>query len=67
MAVGLFGEQDPIRFGKLSRSVFTMFQVCTGDGWASDVTRSLFYEDGEVSPVPAIFFVSYMLVCYVDL
>jgi hypothetical protein len=44
-----------------------MFQVCTGDGWASDVTRSLFYEDGEVSPVPAIFFVSYMLVSYVDL
>jgi hypothetical protein len=48
MAVGLFGEQDPINFGRLSRAVFTMFQACTGDGW-SVIVRNLFGEDGESS------------------
>ena len=27
MAVGLFGTQSPVLFGKLSSSIFTMFQV----------------------------------------
>ena len=27
MAVGLFGEDEPVYFGKFSRSMFTMFQV----------------------------------------
>jgi hypothetical protein len=27
MAVGLFGEDEPVLFGRLSRSMFTMFQV----------------------------------------
>ena len=27
MAVGLFGEEDPVNFGKLSYALFTMFQV----------------------------------------
>jgi hypothetical protein len=65
MAVSLFGEQDPVKFGRLSQSMFTMFQCCTGDGWSSDVARPLFHEDGTVAPLPALFFVSYMLVVFV--
>jgi hypothetical protein len=65
MAVSLFGEQVPVKFGWLSQSLFTMFQCCTGDGWSSDVARPLFHEDGTVAPLPALFFVSYMLVVFV--
>ena len=31
MAVGLFGEKEPLMFGKLSASMFTMFQVLYAD------------------------------------
>jgi len=31
MAVGLFGEKEPLMFGKLSASMFTMFQVSSAD------------------------------------
>jgi voltage-gated sodium channel len=62
MAVGLFGEKEPVLFGKLSASLFTMFQVCTGDSWASGIVRQMFDDDGNVEPLPVIFFVSYMLV-----
>lgn len=61
MAVGLFGEKDPIFFGKLSRAMFTMFQVCTGDEWGP-IARDLFTDNGIVDPVPVIFFVSYVIV-----
>lgn len=30
MAVGLFGDAEPLMFGKLSAAMFSMFQVCTG-------------------------------------
>jgi hypothetical protein len=38
-----------------------MFQVCTGDGWSTDIVRPLFREDGHVDAIPACFFVSYIL------
>uniref|UniRef100_A0A6U5CI52 PH domain-containing protein n=3 Tax=Hemiselmis andersenii TaxID=464988 RepID=A0A6U5CI52_HEMAN len=41
LAVSFFGELDPRLFGTFFRSLFTMFQVCTGDNW-SDVARELF-------------------------
>ncbi len=62
MVVNLFGEQEPMHFGKFSRSIFTMFQACTDDDWSTDITRPSFYQDGEVAPLP-VFFVSYKVVC----
>ena len=62
MAVGLFGEKEPVFFGSLSRALFSMFQVCTGDAWASGITRIMFYDEGIVQPLEVLFFVSYMLV-----
>ena len=41
--------------------------MCTGDAWASAVTRVMFYNGGIVSPVPVIFFVSYMLLAAIVL
>jgi hypothetical protein len=67
VAVGLFAESQPIMFGKFSRAMFTMFQVCTGDGWATDITREMFPESGIVQPLPVLFFVSYMLIAAIVL
>ena len=39
-----------------------MFQVVTGDSWASAVTRTLFKEDGAVDVAVALFFVSYVII-----
>ena len=66
MAVGLYGEDNEVLFGKLSRALFTMFQMSTGDGW-SIVVRNLFGDEGIVQPVECLFFVSYMLLSSVVL
>lgn len=36
----LFGREAPEQFGSLGASVFTLFQIMTGDGW-SDVVRTI--------------------------
>jgi hypothetical protein len=41
MAVGLFGPDEPILFGKLSRSLFTMFQVLRNFELTSMLRRHL--------------------------
>ena len=41
MAVGLFGPDEPILFGKLSRSLFTMFQVSRNFELTSRLRRHL--------------------------
>jgi voltage-gated sodium channel len=40
MTTDLFGDEDPEHFGSIGNSMFTLFQVMTGDGW-SDVVRPL--------------------------
>lgn len=50
-----------MQFRNFSASVFSMFQVCTGDGWSTDIVRPLFREDGHVDPLVVAFFVSYIL------
>ena len=37
---------DAELFGNFSKSFFTMFQCTTGDGWATDVARPMFYKEG---------------------
>ena len=62
----LFKERSKEYFGNFSRALFTMFQVLTGDSWASGVSRSLFQDDQFEAKV-AIFFISYILVAGVML
>ena len=62
----LFKERSEEYFGNFSRALFTMFQVLTGDSWASGVSRSLFQDDQFEAKV-AIFFISYILVAGVML
>uniref|UniRef100_A0A7S4ULU8 PH domain-containing protein n=2 Tax=Guillardia theta TaxID=55529 RepID=A0A7S4ULU8_GUITH len=56
LAVDIYQNRDK-RFENLHESLFTMYQVSTGDSWASDIARSLFYvcmQDGKAvgSPNP---------------
>ena len=41
--------------------------MMAGDAWASGIVRIMFYDDGKVSPLPVIFFMSYMMVAGVVL
>ena len=61
IAVGLFGEDEPVLFGTLSRSTFTMFQAALGDSWGSVIVRTM--GDGHLDTLAAVFFTSYMLMC----
>ena len=71
IAVGLFGDDEEVLFGRLSRSVFTMFQVAMGDAWASQIVREMYDDDvgkgNAMAAVPALMFTSYMLICGVVL
>eukprot|EP00960_Hanusia_phi_P042200 755364-Hanusia_phi.AAC.2 len=58
-SVTFFGQLDPVHFGSFFASMFTLWQVNTGDGWA-DIARSLFISTS--SPIlVSIFFVGFQL------
>jgi voltage-gated sodium channel len=68
LGTNFFGEQSPEFFLNFKTSLFTMFQVLSGDGW-SDLARSLFAHDEtdttgirKTDSSVAFFFVSYMLI-----
>eukprot|EP00960_Hanusia_phi_P068162 766775-Hanusia_phi.AAC.1 len=70
LAVNFFSSRSPEYFGSFSRACFTLFQVCTGDGWATEIARPIFHDgsggdgadhlglDGSV----ALFFVSFIVI-----
>jgi voltage-gated sodium channel len=57
MATKLFGDISPDDFGNLGRTLFTLFQTMTGEGWP-DVADKVMDE----APEAWIFFVVYILV-----
>ncbi|WIV60369.1 ion transporter [Amycolatopsis nalaikhensis] len=57
MATKLFGGIDPADFGNLGTSLFTLFQVMTGEAWP-DIAKTIM----EQAPMAWIFFVVYILV-----
>ena len=68
LGTNFFGEQSPEFFLNFKTSLFTMFQVLSGDGW-SDLARSLFARNEtdtsgirKTDSSVAFFFVSYMLI-----
>ncbi|MEU9836541.1 ion transporter [Streptosporangium sp. NPDC048047] len=58
MGTKLYHATSPGYFGDLPTSLFTLFQMMTGDGW-SDITREVMSEH----PSAWLFFVLFMLVC----
>ncbi len=57
MATKLFGSTSPEYFGDLGSSLFTLFQIMTGEAWA-EVARPIMNEQ----PMAWIFFVTYIIV-----
>ncbi|MCK2240652.1 MULTISPECIES: ion transporter [unclassified Crossiella] len=57
MATKLFSVASPEYFGDLGDSLFTLFQVMTGEAW-SEVARSVMREQ----PLAWIFFVTYIVI-----
>jgi voltage-gated sodium channel len=66
VATSLFADRTPEYFADFSTSIFTMFQILSGDSWASGISRLLFSVDGggtgSTDPSIALFFVSYILI-----
>ncbi|EKX51123.1 hypothetical protein GUITHDRAFT_134639 [Guillardia theta CCMP2712] len=68
VGVTFFSQTSPEKFGTFSLALFTMFQVATGDGWASDISRPLIFQDNPNSILPDVniassfFFVSFVVI-----
>ena len=65
LAVDLFAQQDPENFGNLSRALFTILLVTTGEGW-SEVAKQqmgLAAADGQFNRVIGFFFVIIVIAC----
>lgn len=58
LATNLFAQDFPETFGTLGLSLYTLFQVMTGDGWSDSVARPIM----EVFPYAWIFFVIFILI-----
>lgn len=57
MATMMFGDRHEEGFGSLGRSLFTLFQIMTLEGWA-EITRKIMEEQ----PLAWLFFVPFILV-----
>ncbi|MET0135310.1 MAG: ion transporter [Kibdelosporangium sp.] len=57
MATKLFQQLQPENFGDMGTTLFTLFQVMTGEGWP-DIVRELMKQ----APLAWIFFVAYIIV-----
>jgi voltage-gated sodium channel len=57
MATKLFAHSAPEWFGSLGESIFTLFQIMTGDGW-SEVAREIMAKQ----PLAWIFFIAFLVV-----
>jgi hypothetical protein len=65
MGTAVLGERSPQYFGNFQSSIFSLFQVLSGDSWASQISREIFHvnEEGirETEPSIGFFFISYYI------
>ena len=45
VATDLYREADPVHFANFSESLFSLFQMATGDSWGSIITRGLMTDE----------------------
>mmetsp|Transcript_17917 Transcript_17917/g.27702 ORF Transcript_17917/g.27702 Transcript_17917/m.27702 type:complete len:457 (-) Transcript_17917:814-2184(-) len=70
LAVNFYADRSSEYFGNFTRALFTLFQICTGDGWASDIARPVFKTDGNgiyheeryLDAGAAMFFISFIVI-----
>ena len=55
-----YGEEY---YGNFFRSLYTLFQVLTGESWSEAVARPIIMESGVNQYVGGIYFVSYIIIC----
>lgn len=58
LATNLFGKEFPETFGNIGLTLYTLFQVMTGDGWSDSIARPIM----EVFPYAWIFFITFILI-----
>ena len=57
MATKLFGATEPAAFGDLGKSLFTLFQLMTLDGWSGEIVKPVL----ENHPFAMLFFLPFIL------
>lgn len=62
LATELLRKRSHEFFGTFSSSLFSMFQIATGDAWASQIGRQLVDDDGLMDAWAVLFLVSYVLI-----
>ena len=66
----LFQHKAPEFFGDFEASLFTLFQVLSGDSWASQIARDMMEDDqgrSLMKPGLALFFISYFILANIVL
>ncbi|MEQ9299183.1 MAG: ion transporter [Cyclobacteriaceae bacterium] len=58
LGTNLYGEQFPVWFGSLGKSMFTLFQIMTLESWSSGIARPVMSE----VPIAALYFIVFILV-----
>ena len=58
LATNLFSKDFPETFGNMGLTLYTLFQIMTGDGWSDSVARPVM----EVFPYAWIFFIIFILI-----
>jgi hypothetical protein len=67
LAVNFYAGRSQEFFGSFSKALFSLFQICTCDSWASEITRSILIggEDQGKEPLDkptALFFMSFVVI-----
>ena len=64
LATEFFASQDSVNFGTFALSLYTLFQVASGDSWSSVISRGLMaiQSTPASTSLVACFFVSYVLI-----
>jgi voltage-gated sodium channel len=58
LATNLFGAQFPDLFGNIGRSMYTLFQIMTLEGWSAEVVRPIM----EIHKWAWVFFIPFILI-----
>lgn len=58
LATNIFSKDFPETFGNMGLTLYTLFQIMTGDGWSDSVARPVM----EVFPYAWIFFIIFILI-----
>jgi voltage-gated sodium channel len=61
LATNLYAKSSPDKFGSFFLSTYSMFQVATGDAWATDVAKTLYEDPRNNGTGVLLFFISYVI------